>query len=64
MAVLFSILGVIALAIGIFGKKFGVADLDGFDLGRPASTWSGRVVFLGGGLFFIVIGLHYILFDQ
>jgi hypothetical protein len=55
--VAFIIGGLIAIAIAIWGKKFGEADVEGFPTGRSSSTWSGKVVFGVVGVGFVILGI-------
>lgn len=62
MGVLFVILGIFAMAGGIFGKDFHVADIISL---RPYKdkmpTWLGRLVCIVVGVFFIAVGIKFLL---
>jgi hypothetical protein len=52
------ICGCAAIAVGILGKDFYQADvLSGAGFKEKSSKWSGRLVFIVGGLFFVAIGI-------
>ena len=58
MGIFLVIMGVIAIAGGIFGKNFHAADviaLGGFK--QKSSRWSGRLVFLVVGVGLVVVGI-------
>jgi hypothetical protein len=62
MGIFFVIMGVLAIAVAIFGKKFTVADvlsLSGYR--QKSSTWSGRLVFAVGGISFVALGVKLLM---
>ena len=62
MGILFVIIGVLAIAAGIFGKNF--YEADGIALGafkRKSSEQSGRLVFILVGVFFIALGIKFLV---
>jgi hypothetical protein len=62
MGVLLVICGVLAIAGGVFGKEFYVADVLGSDsYKRRRSTWSGRLIFILGGVCFLALGIKFLL---
>jgi hypothetical protein len=62
MGVLFVICGVVAIAGGVFGKQFYVADVLGNDsYKRRSSTWSGRLIFILVGVFFLAVGIKFLV---
>ena len=49
--------GVVAVVVGIFGKTFYAADVEGGGVSdTPVSTWWGRVVFLLVGAILFAVG--------
>jgi hypothetical protein len=59
---LFVILGIVAIVAGILGKDFYVADvLSGVGFKQKRSRWSGRLIFIVGGLSFIAAGIKVLI---
>jgi len=62
MGVLFVIVGGLSIAGGIFGKDFHVADILSLRPYRDKMpTWLGRQIFIVGGLFFILVGIKFLM---
>ena len=57
------IAGIVGIAVGILGKEFYVADLDGIQIKpeKKSSVWSGRLVFITAGILLLFIGIRMIL---
>jgi hypothetical protein len=52
--------GLVAIIAGVLGKGFTVADVTSLAEFKPpkkSSTWSGKAVFIGVGVFLILIGI-------
>jgi hypothetical protein len=51
--------GFVCIAVAIWGKKFGAADVEGFPINdnKETSTWSGKLVFGAVGIGFVIIGI-------
>jgi hypothetical protein len=62
MGILFVILGTAAIAAGVFVKDFYVADiLSGVGFKQKRSRWSGRLIFIVGGLSFVAAGIKVLM---
>jgi hypothetical protein len=62
MGILFVILGTVAIAAGVFVKDFYVADiLSGVGFKQKRSRWSGRLIFIVGGLSFVAAGIKVLM---
>lgn len=60
--ILFLICGIVSILIGIFGKNFYQADVvTGAAYKQRSSTWSGRLVFIVVGIFFMGMGITFLL---
>lgn len=62
MGMFFVIFGSLAIIGGIFGKDFYAADV--IALGKfkqKSSRWSGRLVFIVGGIFLLALGIKFLL---
>lgn len=59
LSVIFLIFGVIAILIAIFGKKFTVADGEGFEFKskKPMPTWLGKLIAAIVGCAFVLYAL-------
>jgi hypothetical protein len=62
-AVVTSLVGLISVGVGMFGRKFYYGD-ESSTSNKVAPTWLGRVMFIGIGSIFILWGMHYLLFEQ
>lgn len=59
---IFIVCGIVSFLIGIFGKTFYEADVvTGAAYKQKSSTWSGRLVFIVVGIFFIGVGIKFLL---
>jgi hypothetical protein len=64
-AVASSIVGLAMIVFGILCNKFYYAKgMYGGNLGRVAPLWFGRILFIGIGTVFIIVGMYYLLFQQ
>ena len=63
-AVISSIVGLVAVAIGMLGNKFHYTKGLYAVSNKVAPLWFGRLMFIGIGTIFIVTGMHYLLFEQ
>ena len=63
-AVISSIVGFVAVAIGTLGNKFYYTKGLYVTSNKVAPLWFGRLMFIGIGTIFIVTGMHYLLFEQ
>jgi hypothetical protein len=63
VSVIFLIFGLIAILIAIFGKRFTVADGEGFEFKskRPMPTWLGKLIAGIVGLWFVLYALKSLL---
>ena len=62
MGILFVVCGGVAIAVGILGKDFHAADvITGLGYRRKTSRWSGRLVFIVVGVFFVAMGVKFLL---
>ncbi len=60
--IVLTMFGGVAVAVGLFGKNFSVADLDGFVFrsGKPVPIWQGRLFFLIVGFVMLAFGLKFL----
>jgi uncharacterized membrane protein YuzA (DUF378 family) len=56
MAIIFVLVGFAALILAYFGENFEEAGYELADTGRPASKWSGKLIFALVGVAFIAFG--------
>jgi hypothetical protein len=51
--------GLVCIAVAIWGKRFYPADIEGGPINdnKEASIWSGKLVFGGVGIAFVVLGV-------
>jgi hypothetical protein len=56
------LLGMAAIAVGLFGNEFYLAKtFTGIRLGKPMPVWLGRGLFLAVGFAFVAFGLVHLL---
>ena len=63
MAVIAAIIGLSVVGFGLLSDKFYYAR--GYTSSNSvAPTWLGRTLFIGIGVLFIIVSVHYLLFEQ
>jgi hypothetical protein len=64
MGIVFVLCGIVASLIGIFGKKFYAGDaltISDYKQERRVSTWWGRLIFIVVGVFFVALGVTFMI---
>ena len=64
MGFVFIVAGIAGTLIGMLGKTFYAADaltLSGYKRERTVSTWWGKSIFIAVGLFFIALGVKFLV---
>jgi hypothetical protein len=65
MGILLVVFGCLAIAGGVFGKRFHAADPVALgEFTQKSSKWSGRLIFIGVGVALIAVGIKLIVGAQ